>query len=73
MLTELKEDGYNVEGLPDSSEALIEDVIHDKEAKFSSPDLNIAYKMPVREYERLTPYAKALEESWGKAPGTLKL
>ncbi|KAG6546150.1 hypothetical protein Mapa_012184 [Marchantia paleacea] len=71
VLKELKEDGYNVEGLPKSSEALIEEVIHDKEAKFSSPDLNIAYKMPVREYERLTPYAKALEESWGKAPGTL--
>ncbi|CAM6085668.1 unnamed protein product [Calypogeia fissa] len=71
VLTELKKDGYNVEGLPDSSDALIEDVIHDKEAKFSSPEMNIAYKMPVREYERLTPYAKALEESWGKAPGTL--
>lgn len=71
VLKELKADGYNVEGLPESSEALIEEVIHDKEAKFSSPDLNIAYKMPVREYYAMTPYAKALEESWGKAPGTL--
>ncbi|KAL3678045.1 hypothetical protein R1sor_021001 [Riccia sorocarpa] len=71
VLKELKADGYNVEGLPENSEALIEEVIHDKEAKFSSPDLNIAYKMPVREYERLTPYSKALEENWGKAPGTL--
>lgn len=71
VLKELKADGYNVEGLPESSEALIEEVIHDKEARFSSPDLNIAYKMPTREYYQLTPYAKALEESWGKAPGTL--
>ena len=71
VLKELKADGYNVEGLPESADALIEEVIHDKEAKFSSPNLNIAYKMPVREYYQLTPYAKSLEESWGKAPGTL--
>lgn len=71
VLKELKEDGYNVEGLPETAEALIEDVIHDKEAKFSSPNLNIAYKMNVREYQKLTPYAGALEESWGKPPGNL--
>ena len=61
VLRGLKEDGYNVDGLPDTAEGLIEDIIHDKEAKFNSPDLNIAYRMPVREYERLTPYAKSLE------------
>lgn len=71
VLTELKKDGYNVGVLPESAEALIEEVIHDKEAKYNSPDLNIAYKMDVREYERLTPYYKSLEESWGKAPGKL--
>ena len=46
-------------------------MIHDKEAKYSSPDLNVAYRMPTREYERLTPYYPALEDSWGKAPGNL--
>lgn len=71
VLTELKKDGYDVGGLPDTAEALIEDIIHDKEAKYSSPDLNIAYRMPVREYQRLTPYAEALEENWGKPPGKL--
>ncbi|CBI29840.3 unnamed protein product, partial [Vitis vinifera] len=71
VLKELKRDGYNVEGLPETSESLIEDVLHDKEAKFSSPNLNIAYKMGVREYQTLTPYATALEESWGKPPGNL--
>ncbi|KAJ1408970.1 Magnesium chelatase, subunit H, N-terminal [Sesbania bispinosa] len=71
VLKDLKRDGYNVEGLPESSEALIEDVIHDKEAQFSSPNLNIAYKMSVREYQNLTPYATALEENWGKPPGNL--
>ncbi|PQP92028.1 magnesium-chelatase subunit ChlH chloroplastic [Prunus yedoensis var. nudiflora] len=71
VLQELKRDGYNVENLPETSEALIEDVIHDKEAQFSSPNLNVAYKMGVREYQSLTPYATALEENWGKPPGNL--
>nr|ACS94977.1 magnesium chelatase H subunit [Fragaria x ananassa] len=71
VLQELKRDGYNVEGLPETSDALIEEVIHDKEAQFSSPNLNIAYKMGVREYQSLTPYAAALEENWGKPPGNL--
>ncbi|XP_015949743.1 magnesium-chelatase subunit ChlH, chloroplastic [Arachis duranensis] len=71
VLKDLKYDGYNVEGLPETPEALIEEVIHDKEAQFSSPNLNIAYKMSVREYQKLTPYATALEENWGKPPGNL--
>ncbi|GMH20158.1 hypothetical protein Nepgr_021999 [Nepenthes gracilis] len=71
VLKELKKDSYNVEGLPETSEALIEDIIHDKEARFSSPNLNIIYKMSIREYQRLTPYATLLEENWGKPPGNL--
>ncbi|KAM7505460.1 hypothetical protein LguiB_004364 [Lonicera macranthoides] len=71
VLKDLERDGYNLEGLPESSEALIEDILHDKEAQFSSPNLNIAYKMGVREYQSLTPYANALEENWGKPPGNL--
>ncbi|KAJ6749795.1 hypothetical protein OIU85_000429 [Salix viminalis] len=71
VLKELKRDGYNVEGLLETSEALIEDIIHDIEAQFSSPNLNIAYKMGVREYQSLTPYATALEENWGKPPGNV--
>ncbi|KAK9128724.1 hypothetical protein Syun_017521 [Stephania yunnanensis] len=71
VLKDLQKDGYNVEGLPETSEALIEDILHDKEAQFSSPNLNIAYKMGIREYQNLTPYASALEESWGKPPGNL--
>ncbi|XP_047308049.1 magnesium-chelatase subunit ChlH, chloroplastic-like [Impatiens glandulifera] len=71
VLKELKRDGYNVDGLPDSSEALIEEIIHDKEAQFSSPNLNVAYKMGVREYQTLTTYSNLLEENWGKPPGNL--
>ncbi|KAK8953646.1 hypothetical protein KSP40_PGU003919 [Platanthera guangdongensis] len=71
VLSDLKKDGYNVGDLPDTAEALIEDIIHDKEAKFSSPNLNVAYRMTVREYQSLTSYSAALEESWGKPPGNL--
>ncbi|KAL8162953.1 hypothetical protein V2J09_014442 [Rumex salicifolius] len=71
VLKDLKKDGYDVEGLPETSEALMEDVIHDKEAQFNSPNLNIAYKMSVREYQTLTSYASLLEENWGKPPGNL--
>nr|CAA51664.1 protoporphyrin IX:Mg Chelatase [Antirrhinum majus] len=71
VLKDLKKDGYNVEGLPETAEALIEEIIHDKEAQFNSPNLNIAYKMNVREYQALTPYSAALEENWGKPPGNL--
>ncbi|KAL0339663.1 UNVERIFIED_CONTAM: Magnesium-chelatase subunit ChlH, chloroplastic [Sesamum radiatum] len=71
VLKDLKSDGYSVEGLPETAEALIEDIIHDKEAQFNSPNLNIAYKMGVREYQSLTPYATSLEENWGKPPGNL--
>eukprot|EP00850_Spirogloea_muscicola_P020228 SM000210S06742 [mRNA] locus=s210:163176:170627:+ [translate_table: standard] len=71
VLKELRRVGYCVDGLPETAESLIEEIIHDKEARFNSPDLNIAYRMPIREYERLTPYSTALEENWGKPPGKL--
>ena len=39
------------------------------QARFNSADLNVAYRMDVGEYQRLCPYAEALEENWGKPPG----
>jgi magnesium chelatase subunit H len=36
-----------------------------------SPELSIAHRMSVEEYERLTPYSERLEENWGKPPGNL--
>jgi len=71
VLKSLKLDGYNVGDLPRNQDELIESVLHDKEAKFASPDLNIAYKMPVSEYERLCDYSGALHENWGPPPGNL--
>lgn len=71
VMNALKNNGYDVEELPDSAEALMQAVIHDAQAQYSSPELNIAYQMTIPEYERLTPYYKRLEESWGTAPGHL--
>ncbi|HEY9619529.1 MAG TPA: magnesium chelatase subunit H [Crinalium sp.] len=67
----LRNNGYDVEDLPESAEELMQMVIHDAQAQYSSPELNIAYRMSVPEYEALTPYHKRLEESWGPAPGHL--
>ncbi|NET55551.1 MAG: magnesium chelatase subunit H [Symploca sp. SIO2E6] len=71
VMEALKHNGYEVEELPESAEALMQAVIHDAQAQYSSPELNIAYRMSVMEYERLTPYYPRLEESWGTAPGHL--
>ena len=46
-------------------------VLNQTEARYNSADMNIAYRMNVDEYQRLCPYAEALEENWGKPPGVL--
>ncbi len=71
VLEDMKSKGYDVPKLPKDAKALMEEVLHDAQAQYNSPELNIAYKMSVPEYERLTPYHKALETNWGPAPGTL--
>ncbi|WP_026097683.1 magnesium chelatase subunit H [Baaleninema simplex] len=67
----LKRNGYDVADLPDSPQELMEAVIHDATAQYASPELNVAYRMPVNEYEKLTPYSERLEENWGPPPGNL--
>lgn len=71
VIEALKQNGYDVQNLPDNAMALMEEVLHDAQAQYSSPELNIAYKMPVPEYEALTPYSTRLQESWGPPPGHL--
>ena len=71
VLEAMKQNGYDVQDLPESPEALLQEVIHDAQAQYSSPELNVAYRMPVREYQSLTPYAERLEENWGPPPGNL--
>jgi magnesium chelatase subunit H len=71
VMTALKGNGYDVQEFPDSPKDLMEAVIHDAQAQYHSPELNIAYRMSVEQYERLTPYSERLEENWGKPPGHL--
>jgi magnesium chelatase subunit H len=67
----MKKDGYDVQDLPASPKELLEAVIHDAQAQYNSPELNVAYRMSVPEYEALTPYSEKLHESWGPPPGNL--
>lgn len=71
VMKALKNNGYDVQQLPESPQALMSQVIHDAQAQYSSPELNIAYRMSVSEYEQLTPYYQRLEENWGPPPGHL--
>jgi hypothetical protein len=42
-------------------------VLNDPEAKISSPELNVVYRMSTDEYYEKTPYAKDLENfPWGR-------
>ncbi len=71
VLKGLKEDGYDLPELPASGQELLEQVIHDVQAQYNSPELNVAYRMSVEEYQDLTPYSVKLENSWGPPPGNL--
>jgi len=71
VLEEMKAKGYDVQNLPRDAKTLMEAVINDPEALQGAPELSIAHRMSVEEYERLTPYSERLEENWGKPPGNL--
>ncbi|WP_121968135.1 magnesium chelatase subunit H [Leptolyngbya sp. BC1307] len=71
VMEEMKAQGYTIEDMPETSEELMQMVIHDARAQYNSPNLNIAHKMSVAEYEALTPYSERLEENWGPPPGQL--
>ncbi|PZO11341.1 MAG: magnesium chelatase subunit H [Leptolyngbya foveolarum] len=71
VMEEMKVKGYTIEDMPETPEELMQAVIHDARAQFNSPNLNIAHKMSVAEYEELTPYSERLEENWGPPPGQL--
>ena len=71
VLQEMKNQGYKINDLPNDPKALMECLINDPEALEGSPELSIAHRMSVDEYERLTTYSDRLEENWGKPPGNL--
>jgi magnesium chelatase subunit H len=71
VMKALKGNGYDLPELPESAEQLMLEVIHDAQAQYNSPELNVAYRMSVEEYEKLTPYSERLQENWGPPPGHL--
>ncbi len=71
VMKAMKNNGYDLPELPESAKELMEAVIHDAQAQYNSPELNVAYRMSVDEYEALTPYSEKLHESWGPPPGNL--
>ncbi|MDX1978573.1 MAG: magnesium chelatase subunit H [Pseudanabaenaceae cyanobacterium bins.68] len=71
VLTALAQNGYDVQDLPATGAELMQQILHNPNALAGSPELNIAAKLSVREYEELTPYAQRIAENWGAAPGTL--
>ncbi|WP_413166417.1 magnesium chelatase subunit H [Capilliphycus salinus ALCB114379] len=71
VMKALKNNGYDLPELPESAEQLMQEVIHDATAQYQSPELNVAYRMSVEQYERLTPYSERLHENWGPPPGHL--
>ncbi|WP_320667671.1 magnesium chelatase subunit H [Prochlorococcus sp. MIT 1307] len=71
VLQEMKGKGYQINDLPKDPKSLMESLINDPEALEGSPELSIAHRMTVEEYERFTTYSDRLEENWGKPPGNL--
>jgi len=71
VLKQLDSEGYDIGDAPETKEEIMEAVLNDPEARISSPELNVEYRMSTEEYYELTPYATDLEENWGPAPGNL--
>jgi magnesium chelatase subunit H len=71
VLDQLKSEGYDIGDAPKTKEEIMQSILNDPEARISSPELNVAYRMSTDEYYELTPYATDLEENWGPAPGNL--
>ncbi len=69
VLRALKENGYDVDGLPTDGHSLLLEVLHDVTAQIRSSEINVAAKMTVQEYEALTPFSDHLVANWGEAPG----
>jgi magnesium chelatase subunit H len=67
----LANNGYDVEGLPANGNDLMLQILHNPDAIAGSPELNIAAKLSVKEYEENTSYFEGIAAQWGPAPGQL--
>ena len=71
VVQSLANNGYDVHDLPANGEALMQEILHNPNAIAGSPELNIAAKLSVPEYEANTPYYESIAAQWGPAPGHL--
>ena len=68
-LQRLKSEGYTVE-LPESADDLRDRLLSGNAEQFGS-QVNVDYRMTAKEYLRLCPYIKEIENEWGSFPGTI--
>jgi magnesium chelatase subunit H len=66
-LKRLKSEGYTVE-VPRSPDELRERLMSGNADQFGS-QVNVDYRMTEKEYLRLCPYIKEIENEWGPFPG----
>lgn len=71
VIQSLAANGYDVQGLPATADEMMAEILHNPNALAGSPELNIAYRMPVKEYEENTPYVESITAQWGPPPGHL--
>jgi magnesium chelatase subunit H len=69
ILQGLKSEGYRAE-LPFSADDLRERIMHGNSEEFGAT-ANIAYRMPLAEYQQLSPFMAEIEDEWGRAPGKI--
>lgn len=68
VMQEMKAKGYDVQGLPSTPRELLEAVINDADAMQGSPELSIAHRMSVEEYEHLTLTPRGLKRTGESLP-----
>lgn len=68
-LQKLKADGYQVD-LPSSPEELRDLMLGGNSERLGAL-ANVAHRMSVDEYRRLSPYVDEVESDWGSAPGSI--
>ncbi|MCA1904230.1 MAG: magnesium chelatase subunit H, partial [Cyanobacteria bacterium KgW148] len=71
VLQTLASNGYDVKDLPATADEMMAEILHNPNALAGSPELNIAYRMSVAEYEENTPYVEGITAQWGNPPGQL--
>ncbi len=69
VLVRIKQEGYQVE-VPESVDAL-RDMLLGGNSESLGTTANVAYRMGVDEYRRLSPFVSEIEAEWGPAPGAI--